>query len=328
MRISLIDRSRTRTGESDAAAIEATVARAIRADRLGFHRFWTAEHHAVPGIASAAPVVLLAAIGARTRTIRLGTAGIMVPNHRPLVIAEQALLIEALHPGRIDLGLGGSLGFTAPVRRALGRTELDMSDYAAEIGEVLGYLSGEAELTPRPRVAPPAVSLLAIKGGLRLAAELGLPALIGGPLLADANAIAAYFRDFRPSQGQPEPHLTVSVEVSVAESEERARELLLPEAWSFANSRVVGEFRALEPVAESRRKLDAAPSPSIREAAEAYLSAAIAGDPDQVTTALRRVLARTGATEVLASVSTYDREHVAEADELLASLRDGDGSAE
>ncbi|WP_114560835.1 MsnO8 family LLM class oxidoreductase, partial [Desertihabitans aurantiacus] len=200
MLISLLDRSRTRAGESDAEAVATTVERAVRADRLGFHRFWTAEHHAVPGVASAAPAVLLAAIGARTSRIRIGTGGIMLPNHRPLVVAEQALLLEALHPGRVDLGLGGSLGFTAPIRRALGRTVLGEGEYAAELDAVLALLDGRAELTVRPRVPAPPVYLLAIAGGLRLAAERGLPAVAGGPLLDDAAALAAYARDFRPAR--------------------------------------------------------------------------------------------------------------------------------
>ena len=158
MRISLLDRSRTRAGESDAAALATTIERAVRAEELGLHRFWTAEHHAVPGIAGAAPAVLLAAIGARTRSIRLGTGGIMVPNHSPLVIAEQALLLEALSPGRIDLGLGGSLGFTAPIRRALGRTALHEGEYPADIEKIRRYLSGRAEVTARPSVEPPPYS--------------------------------------------------------------------------------------------------------------------------------------------------------------------------
>ncbi len=321
MRISLLDRSRTRVGESDAEAVAATVQRAVGADALGFHRFWTAEHHAVPGIASAAPAVLLASIGARTRTIRLGTGGIMVPNHRPLVVAEQALLLESLYPGRVDLGLGGSLGFTAPVRRALGRTVLRDGEYAAEVEEVRSYLEGRAQITISPRVAPPPVFLLAIKDGLALAAELGLPAVVGGPLLQDTAAIGRYFRDFRPGATTPAPHLLVSVDVAVADTAVRARELLLPEAWAYVDSRDVGEFRPLRPVQEVRRLLETTASPRKRAAVDAWTAAAVAGTPDQVATSLRDLLARTGGAEVLASVSTHDRDDVRDTDEFLASLR-------
>lgn len=320
MRISLLDRARTRGGESDAAAVATTVERAVRADELGFERFWTAEHHAVPGIAGAAPTVLLAAIGARTRNIRLGTGGIMVPNHRPLVVAEQALLLEALYPGRIDIGLGGSLGFTAPVRRALGRTSLREGEYEAEIEEIRSYLDGRADITVRPRVEPPPVFLLAIKDGLSLAAELGLPAVVGGPLLHDTKAIDAYFRDFRPSGGPPDPYLVASVDISVAETTERARDLLLPEAWAYADSRDVGEFRALQPVAEVRRMLGSARSKKA-DTVRSWLDSAVAGTPDRVANSLGDLLDRTGAAEVLASVSAYDREDVAKIDEFLASLQ-------
>ena len=115
VRLSLLDRSRTRVGEPDAAALSHTVERAQRAEELGYHRFWVAEHHAVPGIASGSPPVLIAAVAARTERIRVGSGGVMLPNHQPLVVAEQFAMLEALYPGRIDLGVGRSLGFTHQV---------------------------------------------------------------------------------------------------------------------------------------------------------------------------------------------------------------------
>jgi luciferase family oxidoreductase group 1 len=321
MRVSLLDRSRTRSGESDAQTIATTVERAVRAEELGFHRFWTAEHHAVPGIASSAPTVLLAAIGARTRGIRLGTGGVMVPNHSPLVVAEQALLLEALFPGRIDLGLGGSLGFTAPIRRALGRTALGEGEYPAEVERIREYLGGRAEITARPSVAPPPVFLLAVREGLALAAELGLPAVVGGPVLRDPGRIAAYFEGFRPSPAAPAPYLVVNVDVAVAETEERARDLLLPEAWAYADSREVGEFRALRPVEEVRRLLGETSRERKRREVQGWMDSAIAGTPKQVADALTDLLRRTGGSEVLANVSTYDRDEVRRTDEFLASLQ-------
>ncbi len=321
MRVSLLDRSRTRSGESDDEAIATTVDRAVRAEQLGFNRFWTAEHHAVPGIASAAPTLLLAAIGARTRSIRLGTGGIMLPNHSPLVVAEQALLLEALYPGRIDVGLGGSLGFTAAVRRALGRTTLHDGDYAAEVEKVREYLDGRAELTVRPNVGPPPVFMLAIQGGLPLAAELGLPVVIGGPLFRDTTATDSYFRNFRPSVTMPAPYVMVSVDVAVAETEARARDLLLPEAWAYADSRDVGEFRALQPLEDVRRLLGGAISPKKTGAVNDWMTGAVAGTPDQVAHTLANILQRTGGSEILASVSIYDRHDVTSTDEFLASLQ-------
>lgn len=321
MRISLLDRSRTRAGQPDAEAVATTIARAVAADGLGIHRFWTAEHHAVPGIASASPAVLLAAIGARTSRIRIGTGGIMVPNHRPLAIADQALLLEAMHPGRVDLGLGGSLGFTAPIRRALGRTELGEGEYAAEVEEVREYLTGRGAVTARPRVDPPPMFLLAIRDGLSLAAEFGLPAVVGGSLLRDRAAIDRYRQEFRPSEQWPEPQIIASVEVSIAETANEARELLLPEAWAFADSRDVGEFRALQPVDEARRLLGSVTNPKKARSIEGWIRSAVAGTTDEVAGELARIAEATGAEEILATVSTYDPEVVLRTDAALARMQ-------
>ncbi|MBR8742723.1 MsnO8 family LLM class oxidoreductase [Nocardiopsis sp. MG754419] len=321
MRVSLLDRSRTREGEPDAESIATTVERAVRADELGFHRFWTAEHHAVPGIAGSAPTVLLAAIGARTHRIRLGTGGVMVPNHNPLVIAEQALSLEALYPGRVDLGLGGSLGFTAPIRRALGRTSLREDDYPNEVARVRRYVSGRAEITARPDVGPPPVFLLAVRGGLALAAELGLPVVVGGPVVHDEQRLAAYFRDFRPGSAAAAPYLMVNLDISVAKTQERARELLLPDAWAHADSRDVGEFRAQRPVEEVRRLLDGTTRERKLKAVDDWLAGAVIGTPKQVENSLTDIVERTGASEVLANVSTHDRDEVRKTDEFLASLQ-------
>ncbi|MFW7415100.1 MsnO8 family LLM class oxidoreductase [Demequina sp. SO4-18] len=320
MRVSLLDRSRTRVGESDARAVTTTVERAVRADSLGLHRFWTAEHHAVPGIASAAPTVLASTIAARTERIRVGTGGVMVPHHSPLVIAEQALLLEALYPGRIDLGLGGSLGFTAPVRRALRRTELAPGEYAADLDEVRAFLGGAADVTARPRVAAPPVFVLAVKDGLALAAARGLPAVIGGPALHDADAVSAYVENFRPSAELAEPYLIANVDVSVADDEEHARALLLPEAWAFADTRDVGEFRPLRPVGDVIALLEAERSSRKVRAVRSWVDAAAAGTPEQVAAALTELCDRTGASEILANVSTYDRSDTERTDRLLASL--------
>ncbi len=150
--LSLLDRSRTRSGyPPDSAALTHSVERAAHADALGYHRFWVAEHHAVPGIGSGSPAVLLAAIGAHTRDIRLGSGGVMLPNHQPLIVAEQFLMLEALYPGgRIDLGLGRSLGFTEPVRQALRRSKDAPDTFVSDLDEVRRYLDGSAAVTARP----------------------------------------------------------------------------------------------------------------------------------------------------------------------------------
>ena len=237
MRLSLLDRSRTRAGRPEAESVTGTVARAVHAEALGYDRFWVAEHHGVPGIGSGSPTVLLAAIGARTSTVRIGTGGVMLPHHQPLVVAEQALLLDALHPGRVDLGLGRSLGFTPPVRRAL-RHHLDDPDtFEDDLVELRSYLEATAGITAHPaseRVVP--MHVLATGRGLALAARLGLP---GGRGRARAGRRGGRrpARDLPPgvpSARGSAPWVTVSLDVLVADDDATGRELALPEAWAMA----------------------------------------------------------------------------------------------
>ncbi|WP_424807972.1 MsnO8 family LLM class oxidoreductase [Rhodococcus sp. 27YEA15] len=316
--LSLLDRSRTRSGHCDSAALIHSVERAVAADQLGYHRFWVAEHHGVPGIASGAPAVLLAAIGAHTATIRLGSGGVMLPNHQPLIVAEQFLMLDGLYPGRIDLGLGRSLGFTEPVRRAL-RREKDAPDtFAADIEEVRDYLAGTAAVTARPATAGSVpIFVLATGAGLKIAAELGLPVVVGGPVLRDGDQLDAYRRDFRPSDVNPEPHVTVSLEVMVADNTDVARALLVSEAYALAESSRTGVFPALATTAE----IDAARiGDRAARRIEAATTSALYGTPAQVQQQLHDLAAYTGADEVLASTSTYDRDALAYSDRLLREL--------
>jgi luciferase family oxidoreductase group 1 len=325
MRLSLLDRARTRAGEPDAVALAGTVARAADAERLGYARFWVAEHHGVPGIAGAAPAVLLAAVAGRTTDIRLGSAGVMLPHHQPLVVAEQFATVSAFAPGRVDLGLGRSPGFTPPVRRALREAE---RDFAADLAELRAYLTGTAEITLHPQPAAPVpMHVLATGRGLSVAAELGLPVIVGGPLLGVAGdpapglaALAEYRRDFRPSAQQPEPRVSISVDVLVADTAAEAADLLLPEAWAMARARTEGAFPALEPVAAVRGHT---PTSRQQQYLEQTVAGAIAGTPAQVASRLTELLERTGAAELVASSSTYDRAALAASDAALAELFGG-----
>lgn len=320
--LSLLDRSRTRAGGTDAEALHGTLARAAAAERLGFDRFWVAEHHGVPGIAGAAPAVLLAAVAGATATLRIGSAGVMLPHHQPLVVAEQFATLTAFAPGRVDLGLGRSPGFTPPVRRALRETE---RDFAADLRELRAFLTGAAEITVHPRPAGEVpLHVLATGQGLAVAAELGLPVIVGGPLLGVAGdpepglaALAAYRRDFRPSAQQPAPRVSISLDVLVADTAGEAADLLLPEAHAMARSRSTGSFPPLEPVAVVR-----AASRTTREQqhVERTAAAAIAGTAAQVESRLAELLDRTGAAELVASSSTFDRDALAASDAALAAL--------
>ena len=323
MRLSLLDRSRTRHGDPEAAALTHSVQRAVEVEQLGYERFWVAEHHAVPGIASGSPAVLLAAIGARTARIRLGSGGVMLPNHRPLLVAEQFRMLAALHPGRIDLGLGRSLGFTEPVRRALGRLEASPEEFAGEIAEVRDYLEGTAPLTARPAdTGEVPLFVLATGSGIETAAELGLPVVIGGPFLDSPelpDRLAAYRRAFRPHLGSS-PQIIVSVDALIADTDAEARELALPEVWAMVRSRSTGEFGVLEPAARIR---EAELKDREVRRLEQGLDAAVAGSAQTVRRRIQQLLERTGAQEVLATGATYDRQALSASDRELARLLRG-----
>ena len=324
MRLSLLDRSRTRLGRPDAEALTGSVERAVWAEKLGYDRFWVAEHHGVPGIASGSPPVLMAAVGAATSRIRIGSGGIMLPHHQPFVVAEQARMLEALNPGRVDVGLGRSSGFTAPVRAALREAD-DVTDrFGDDVRELRDHLTDTAPVTVRPRGGPIPMFLLATGRGMALAAELGLPVVVGGPALWSDDvpaALNAYRRRFVPSPGSDGPSVVVSLDVFVADDAEAARELALPEAWAMAIARRTGEFPPLESPASIRGQTW---PEQVRRRVEATLEHVVAGDAGTVSSTLDRLAERTGAHELLASTSTWDRDALHASD---AALRDVMGNA-
>ncbi|MFJ1968006.1 LLM class flavin-dependent oxidoreductase [Streptomyces sp. NPDC087903] len=309
-RFSVLDRSRTREGHTNAEALRDTVRLARELEGLGYHRFWVSEHHGVPGVAGSAPTVLASAVAAATRTIRVGTGGVMLPNHQPLVVAEQFGVLESLFPGRIDMGLGRSVGFTDGVRKALGRDKGDAEDFAGQLDELLGWFRGTSATGVHARPAegltvPPFV--LAMGEGAAVAARAGLPMVIGD--LRDRErmrrGIDHYRAAFRPSPWAREPYVVISGTVAVAATPAEARRLLVPEAWSMAYSRTHGTFPPLPP-AERVEAL----TMSARERGfyESGLSGHIAGTEEQVAHELETLLKETGAQELLVTTSTYDRE--------------------
>ncbi|MFI9155130.1 LLM class flavin-dependent oxidoreductase [Streptomyces sp. NPDC053367] len=324
-RFSVLDRSRTREGRPPGEALRDTVALAREVEALGYHRFWVSEHHGVPGVAGSAPTVLAAAVAAATGTIRVGTGGVMLPNHRPLVVAEQFGVLESLFPGRIDMGLGRSVGFTTGVRKALGRDKEDAEDFAGQLQELLGWFRGTSPTGVRARPAdgltvPPFV--LAMGEGATIAAEAGLPMVIGD--LRNREKMlrgVEHYRDrFRPSPWAAEPYVVISGNVAVADTPEQARRLLVPEAWSMAHSRTHGTFPPLPP---AERVESLAMTARERGFYESGLTGQLAGSEEQVAHELETVLKETGAQEVLVTTSTYDREALLDSYRRLASIVSG-----
>lgn len=314
--LSVLDRSRTRVGETEAETLRATVELAQEVEALGYKRFWVSEHHSVPGVVGSAPTVLAAAVAARTRRIRVGTGGVMLPNHRPLVVAEQFGVLESLYPGRIDMGLGRSVGFTNGIRRALGVEKDAAEDFAAQVRELLGYLDGTQpnQVHARPgeglRIPP---FILAVGEGTAIAASLGLPVVLAAR--ADSEVLVEEYRTaFRPSAWASAPYVVLAVTAAVADTTEAARELLLPEAWASAYSRTRGVFPPLQPEVPSDL------TGREQELFEQSLRGQIYGTPAEVDAVLGELVRRTAADEVLITTNTYDREDLLASYAALADL--------
>ncbi len=304
----MLDRSPVRRAGGTARALRDTVAFAVDVERLGYHRFWVSEHHSVPGVAGSAPTVLAAAVASATSRIRVGTGGVMLPNHRPLVVAEQFGVLEALYPGRIDMGLGRSVGFTAGVRDALGHGKEAADGFGAQVRELLGFFSGEhpgvhAYPAEGLRVPP---FLLATGSGADLAAELGLPLVIA-PVRGEralAEAVTRYRDGFRPSGWAREPYVVVSSAIAVADSAADARRLLVSEAWATVYSRSHGVFPPLSPPAEI---LALPMTDRERRRLEETLDGQISGTPAEVEDRLGALIDAAGADEVLVTTAAYDQ---------------------
>ncbi|MEU9234274.1 MsnO8 family LLM class oxidoreductase [Streptomyces subrutilus] len=323
-KLSLLDRSRTREGRPAPEALRDTVDLARTAEELGYHRFWVSEHHSVPGVAGSAPTVLAAAVAAATRRIRVGTGGVMLPNHQPLVVAEQFGVLEALFPGRIDMGLGRSVGFTNGIRRALGRDTGDADRFEEQLAELLGWLDGSQQVHPQVHARPaeglriPAY-VLATGEGAGIAARAGLPLVVGDLRTRGrvVEVIEAYREEFRASARGAEPYVVVSGSVAVAATAEEARRILVPEAWSVAYSRTRGSFPPLRPAEEIEALAMTAKE---RELYEGALAGHVHGTEERVAAELAEVAELTGADELLVTTSTYDRTALLDSHRRLARI--------
>ncbi|MFP8941959.1 MsnO8 family LLM class oxidoreductase [Streptomyces fenghuangensis] len=312
VRLSVLDRSLIRKGEGADEALRATVRFAREVEALGYHRFWVAEHHGVPGVAGSAPTVLAAAVASATGRIRVGTGGVMLPNHRPLVVAEQFGVLESLFPGRIDAGLGRSVGFTGAVRRALGAQKEAADRFGDDLDELLDWFTGDGargvRAVPSQGLRVP-VFVLATGSGAQAAAERGLPLVIA-PVRGEERmlrAIAGYRAAFRPSASAPEqyrrPYVVVSVSAAAGATAAEAEALHAPEAWATVVSRTRGVFPPLEPAGEAlEREMTDRERTLFAEARRSR----IGGTGQETAEALAGLARRSGADELLITLGTHD----------------------
>nr|WP_255307898.1 MsnO8 family LLM class oxidoreductase [Streptomyces marincola] len=320
VRWSILDRALIRTGQQPAEALRDTVGFARDAERLGFARFWVAEHHGVPGVAGSAPTVLAAAVASATERIRVGTGGVMLPNHRPFVVAEQFGVLESLFPGRIDMGLGRSVGFVEPVRRALGAGKDAADRFGDDIAELLGWFEpgGPVRAIPAEGLRVPAF-VLAVGEGARVAAAHGLPLVMAH--LSDEDrmrtALDRYRAEFTPSSHGARPYVIVAVNAAVAGTREEAELLQVPEAWATVWSRTRGVFPALDAPRDILAR-------NFTETERRYFAQARAGHlygtEAEMADVLGRLVARTGADELMITLATHDPDARLDSSRRLAGL--------
>jgi luciferase family oxidoreductase group 1 len=327
--LSVLDLSPVGQGSSPAQALRNSVALAGEVERLGYRRFWVAEHHNMPGIASSSPAVLISHVAAATSTIRVGSGGVMLPNHASLVVAEQFGMLEALHPGRIDLGIGRAPGTDQVTARALRRSPLNMSvdDFPEQLVELLGFFDGSfAEDHPYRHVTAvpgrgyrPALWLLGSSDySAHVAALLGIPFSFAYHF-APANmmpALAAYRSAFRPSVVLDAPYVMLGVAVVCAETDERARWLAAPSALSFVRLRTgrPGLYPTPEEAAEYQF------TPLERQTLQSWTSSHVVGSPDTVRAQLLELVERTGADELMVTTMVHAHADRVRSYELLADV--------
>lgn len=260
--LSVLDLVPVRADQSTGDAVAASIGLAQTADRAGYQRYWLAEHHNMPAVAATNPAVLIAMVAGATERIRVGSGGVMLPNHAPLVVAEQFALLEAAYPGRIDLGIGRAPG-SDPVtswalRHGAGGVEPDAVGHFPEyvqnvvammdpagVGLDLGGREYVLHATPRSTSVPPVWLLGSSDYSAHLAAELGLPYVFAHHFSGNgtAQALHAYRSQFRPSAAASEPRTFLTLNVCVAETEELARRLVRPQVLAMVALRTGGELR-------------------------------------------------------------------------------------
>ena len=321
--LSVLDLSPITQGSDAAQSFRHTLDLARHAERWGFRRFWLAEHHGMPGIASAATAVLIGHVAGGTSTIRVGAGGIMLPNHSPLVIAEQFGTLESLYPGRIDLGLGRAPGSDPMTARAMRRNlASDADSFPQDVLELADYFSA----APRQPVrAVPGTGLnvpLWILGsslyGAQLAAALGLPYAFASHFAPAQmmQAVALYRQQFRPSAQLDKPYVMLGFNVFAADTDEQAQYLSTSMQQAFVNLRSGRPSTLPPPVADYL----ATQGPQERALIDSVLSCSAVGAPATVRAALRGFVERTGADELMITSQVFDHAARLRSYEIVSGL--------
>jgi luciferase family oxidoreductase group 1 len=324
--LSILDLSPIVEGGDAGLALRNTLDLAQHAERWGYRRFWLAEHHNMPGIASAATAVVIAHVAAGTSTLRLGAGGVMLPNHAPLVIAEQFGTLAALHPGRIELGLGRAPGTDPVTARALRRNLAgDVDAFPQDVLELMGYFE-PAEPGQRVQAVPgagldvPIWILGSSLYGAELAAALGLPYAFASHFAPAQmmQAIELYRRRFRPSKRNARPHVMLGFNLFAADTDEQARLLSTSLMQAFVNLRR-GTPTRIKPPAPG---FEASMTPAERAMLDQVLSCSAIGSPATVRREIEAFVARTGADELMLASMTFDHRDRLRSYEIAAEVRD------
>ncbi|HEY8617449.1 LLM class flavin-dependent oxidoreductase [Phenylobacterium sp.] len=325
--LSVLDLSPILEGSDAAQSFRNTLDLARHAERLGYERFWLAEHHNMPGVASAATAVVIGHVAGGTSTIRVGAGGIMLPNHAPLVIAEQFGTLASLYPGRIDLGVGRAPGTDQMTARALRRTLAgDVDRFPQDVIELMAYFR-EAQPNQLVRAVPgagldvPVWILGSSLFGAQLAAALGLPYAFASHFAPQQmeEAIGIYRQRFEPSEHLDKPHVMLGLNVVAAETDAEARRLFTSLQQAFLNLRF-GTPSPLPPPADDmpERFAKFGVDPSRMEA----LAKAVVGGPDAVRLGLGAFVRRYQPDEVIVTAQIYDHAARVRSFEIVADVRD------
>jgi luciferase family oxidoreductase group 1 len=321
--LSVLDLAGVGKGFTPADALRDTTTLAGVVESLGYHRLWVAEHHGMPAVASSAPAVLIGHLADATTTLRVGAGGVMLPNHSPLVIAEQFATLEALHPGRIDLGLGRAPGTDQVTARALRRTmDMGADTFPDDVVELINYLAASDGPPTHPAPVPgrgylPEMWLLGSSTfSAQLAGMLGLPFSFAYHFAPDQVDLAfeQYRARFRPSFLLDRPHAMVAVSVLCAPEEEEARWLAGPSALSILQLRT-GRFGPIPTPEEAAAYRF---SPQERALVEQATASHLVGDPETVHRGLVELQQRTDADEIMISTRAHSLEARAQSLTLVA----------